>query len=85
MDYGAVGDGVTDNAAAIQKAVNACSEAGGGRVVFPAGNVFMAGPVELKSNVELHLEDPAGPSQRRYLSFKCFRREPRRGHDVALV
>jgi len=56
MNFGAVGDGVTDDAAAIQKAIDACSEAGGGQVIFPAGKVFLSGPVELKSNVDYHLE-----------------------------
>ena len=54
MDYGAVGDGTTLNTAAMQKAVDACAEAGGGRVVVPGG-VFLSGPIFLKSNVELHL------------------------------
>lgn len=57
--YGAVGDGRADDAAAIQRAIDACSREGGGRVVFPRGRVFVAGPVELKSNVELHLEATA--------------------------
>ena len=56
MDYGAKGDGVTDDAVAVQKAIDACSEAGGGQVIFPAGKTFMTGPVELKSNVDYHLE-----------------------------
>lgn len=56
MSYGAVGDGVTDDAVAVQKAIDACSSAGGGQVVFPAGKTFMTGPVELKSNVDYHLE-----------------------------
>ena len=34
-DFGAVSDGVTDNAAAINAAVTECSEAGGGTVVVP--------------------------------------------------
>lgn len=55
-DYGAKGDGVTDDAEAIQKAINACSEAGGGRVVVPAGKTFMCGPFKFASFVELHLE-----------------------------
>ena len=55
-EYGAVGDGVTDNAVPIQKAINDCSSSGGGIVTVPEGNVFMTGPFDLKSFVNLHLE-----------------------------
>lgn len=56
IDFGAVGDGLTDDAAAIQRAVDSCSSAGGGQVYFPRGRTFVAGPVELKSNIELFLD-----------------------------
>ena len=36
--YGAVGDGATDDAAAIQSAINAAQSAGGGVVFLPAGS-----------------------------------------------
>jgi polygalacturonase len=52
--YGAVGDGVTDNTKAFQTAIAACAEAGGGRVVVPAGK-FYTGPIHLRSGVNLHL------------------------------
>ncbi len=52
--FGAVADGVTDNAEAIQSAINECHESGGGRVYIPKGE-FMTGPLELASQVELHL------------------------------
>ena len=51
---GAIGDGQTDCTAAIAKAIDACAEAGGGRVVVPAGE-FLTGAIHLKSNVNLHL------------------------------
>ena len=54
-NYGAVGDGATDDAAAIQRAIDDCSRQGGGQVLLPAGRTFVAGPVELKSNVDFHL------------------------------
>ena len=44
-----------DNAAAIQKAIDKVSLAGGGTVTVPAGD-FVTGPIELKSGVELHLQ-----------------------------
>ena len=55
-DFGAKGDGRSDDSAAIQKAVDACAASGGGRVVLPSGRVFVCGPVQLRSNIELHLE-----------------------------
>ncbi len=55
--FGAVGDGKTDSTAAIAKAIDACSAAGGGRVTFPQG-MFFTGPIHLKSNVNLNV--PAG-------------------------
>lgn len=53
-EYGAVADGVTNCAAAIQAAVDAAAQAGGGRVMVPAGR-FLSGSVMLRSHVELHL------------------------------
>lgn len=55
-DYGAIAREDMDNAQAIQKAIDACSEAGGGVVRVPAGKTFMCGPIHLKSNVDLRLE-----------------------------
>ncbi|HEX9046946.1 MAG TPA: glycoside hydrolase family 28 protein [Verrucomicrobiae bacterium] len=52
--FGAVADGKTDCTTAIAKAIAACAEAGGGRVVIPKGE-FLTGPVHLFSNVDLHL------------------------------
>jgi len=57
-DYGASGDGRTLATAAIQRTIDACAAAGGGRVVLPAGT-FLSGPVFLKSHVELHLSPGA--------------------------
>lgn len=56
---GAVGDGKTDDALAIQRVIDRCSAEGGGRVLLPRNHTFIAGPIELKSNVELHLEATA--------------------------
>jgi polygalacturonase len=57
-DYGAVGDGHTKNTKAFADAVNACVKAGGGHVVVPAG-VWLTGAIELKSNLDLHIEQGA--------------------------
>lgn len=56
--FGAVGDGRTDATEAIARGIGECSAKGGGRVVIPKG-VYLTGPVHLRSNVHLHLDDGA--------------------------
>ena len=56
---GAIGNGIVDDAQAIQRAIDHCSAEGGGRVLLPRNHTFMAGPIQLKSNVELYLEATA--------------------------
>src|SRR5699024_6598044 len=57
-DFGAVGDGTTDCTAALAAAIEACSSAGGGRVLVPAGR-YHTGAVHLLDDVDLHLADGA--------------------------
>ncbi|MDQ1912652.1 glycoside hydrolase family 28 protein [Paenibacillus sp. GD4] len=54
-DFGAVGDGRTDNTGAFRQAIEACAQAGGGRVVIPPG-LWLTGPLKLTSRLELHTE-----------------------------
>lgn len=56
--FGAKNDGVTLNTIAINTAINECSKKGGGVVVIPSG-LWLTGPVEIKSNVNLHLKKNA--------------------------
>ncbi len=56
--FGAISGKEHDASVAIQSAINACHQAGGGRVVVPAGE-FYCGPLVLKSNVNLHLQQDA--------------------------
>jgi polygalacturonase len=65
---GGAGDGKKDCTEAIARAIAACNQAGGGRVMVPSG-AFLTGPIHLKSNVDLHVSEGA--------TLRFFR-EPRR-------
>lgn len=58
VDFGAREGGHVLSTEAINKAIVTCNQNGGGIVLVPRGE-FLTGPVLLKSNVNLHLEDGA--------------------------
>lgn len=57
-DFGAKGDGIAKDTAAVQKAIDAAHAAGGGEVLLPAG-VYLSGSIFLKSRVDFHLAQGA--------------------------
>jgi polygalacturonase len=54
-DFGAIPDGSTLNTKAFADAIDAVSKKGGGKVVIPRG-IWLTGPIQLKSNINLHTE-----------------------------
>ena len=58
LDFGAKGDGVTKDTAAIQKALDACGDNGGGTVLVPEG-IFLTGSLTLRANTTLQLSSRA--------------------------
>ena len=53
-DFGAIGDGQSNDTAALQEAIDKCNKNAGGEVVVPPG-VYRISTLHMKSNVELHL------------------------------
>ncbi|HKI88624.1 MAG TPA: glycosyl hydrolase family 28 protein [Draconibacterium sp.] len=53
--YGAAGDGIANDAPAINKAIDICSNAGGGTVFVPSG-IYACGSIHLKSNITFVLD-----------------------------
>jgi polygalacturonase len=58
LDFGADKNGKELTTVAIQKAINECYANGGGTVIVPAG-IYLSGTINLKSNVEFHLQSGA--------------------------
>lgn len=88
LDYGAKGDGFTDDTRAFQLAVNAASGSGSGRVVVPGdtaspyGRRYVITSVELRHDVELRIEPGAVVWQsgdRRDYGYS-----PLYGHDMVI-
>lgn len=57
-DFGAKGDGQTNDTAAINRAIEACHATGGGTIRFPAGR-YLAASIHLQSNIRFVLDDKA--------------------------
>ena len=54
-DHGAVADGRTPCTQAIARAIGTCSRSGGGTVRFPPG-IYLTGPIQLASHVDLRVD-----------------------------
>ncbi len=60
LDFGAVGDGVTLDSAAIQRALDTAAASGlKARVLVPGGRRYLVGTIRLPGGIEFHLADDA--------------------------
>jgi hypothetical protein len=59
-DFGATGNGTTDDTTAIQNAINEVNSLGGGIVFFPAGTYLVSSTLTVSSGVTLHGTGPQG-------------------------
>ncbi len=60
LQYGATGDGKTLDTAAIQKAIDAATATGKpSKVLVTSGHTYLIGTIELKENIDFHLEGNA--------------------------
>lgn len=91
-DFGAAGNGITLDTAALQATIEAAAAAGGGRVVLRPGSVYLSGSLRLRSHVELHL--PSGTILKASSRFEDFDEvqhgvvqidEPKSGHSTDLT
>ena len=57
-ECGGIGDGITMNTIAFQKAISKLSKLGGGHLILPAG-IYLTGVISLKDNIDLHKESKA--------------------------
>ena len=93
-DFGAAGDGTTLCTEAFSKAIDHLAGQGGGRLVVPEG-IWLTGPIELKSNINLHLERNAviylSPDKRLFMKKLDNRGRSQSGitaehcHDIAIT
>ena len=58
-DFGGIGDGLIDNKEIFGSIITFCHDNGGGRIIVNSGTYLVNGPIHLKSNVNLHLEEGA--------------------------
>lgn len=56
LSHGAVGDGQTNDAPAIQAVIDACHAAGGGTVLLPSGHIYLSGSLQLRGQTEFRVE-----------------------------
>ena len=90
-DFGATGDGVTNNTVEFARAIDYLKQKGGGHLNVPPG-IYLCGPIQLKSNIDLHLERNAiilfSPDKRLFLSDKSKRATPgisaNHCHDISI-
>lgn len=56
--FGAKGDGIAKDTSALQAAIDACAQQGGGVVRLSAG-IYLTAPVEMKTNITLQIDKGA--------------------------
>ena len=70
LNYGATGDGTTDDTTAIQAAISACSA--GDVLYFPSGNYYISGELDITVNLTIMGDGPASQIYQSSTSLNLF-------------